>query len=875
MTLLGHYRDSAPPVGERFDELTGTDGTIRDGWAWLDGLVELDVAELDRARGEVSRLLADHGVTYTPSPAGSVSLVDDRPDRSALTSSTNWRLDAVPLVLDDREFADLEAGLVQRAQVLEAVLADLYGPRRLLASGLLPAAAFFDHDEYLRPLVGSGTPRMFMTGLDLGRDRSGRWTALSDRTQAPSGAGYAMQNRRVLSRVLPDLFHRAKLARLTPFFNAMRVALMESAPQQVEDPCVVLLSPGSHSETAYDQAFLASLLGFPLVEGSDLVVRDGRVWMRVLDKLEQVDVIVRRVDSTWVDSLELRRGSELGVTGLVECVRRGRVSVVNAVGSGVLENPALLPYLPRLCEELLGESLRLPSVATWWCGDKASLSHVRANVESMVIRATSKSGGRSVRAAALSSGQLDTLLRRVAAAPHQYVGQELLDLSVAPSATSSGIASRTVVLRSFCVRQGDGFVAMAGGLASTGHLDSRTGVLLTSADRGASKDVWVVSRDRAPRQTVTVGGRFDALASPSRASLVSAGLVPRVLSDLYWMGRYAERAEDLLRLLLATSAIATDRRLDESAARAYSVALTSLTQVSRSYPGFLADDAVHGEELRALLLSRTRPGAVAASVLSLQLAAQGVRDQLSDDVWMVLAGIDRAIDDLARRQSSSWPDLTATGERLLTGLLALAGIVSENMVRDSGWYLLDSGRGLERALQVLRLLEVTLCQERPLEVDRQVIDTVLTASESIVTFRRRQRGRIGVGAVVDLLVIDPDNPRSVAYQLQRVFADLLKIPNASMRVAPIRLLDELVVRVGSLDPVALATPTQGFRHELARELAHLQSSLRELSDEIHTQWQQLPPAPKQLPPQYASALPSGWRGPGPLDLPGTDHGGRA
>ena len=386
MTVLTRYLAAAqqPEIFEGsagFDEFAAPDGTPREGWSPLvDGLDDFEQSDLVRAQREVARLLEDDNVTYTPSPASSRSIVDPHGRPAALTEPRPWRLDPMPLIVDDREWAGLEAGIVQRAELLDAIMSDLYGARKLLARGHLPAATVLDHDEYLRSVVGTAVAnqRLFMIAADLGRDAAGQWKVLSDRTQAPSGAGFAMQNRRVVSRVLPEVYRQAHLYRLTPFFQAMRLALVEAAPPMVEDPRVVVLSPGTSSETAFDQAFVASLLGFPLLEGSDLTVRNGRVWMRSLGKLEQVDVILRRVDSTWMDALELRGGSRLGVTGLLECVRQGTVSVVNNLGSGVLENPALLPYLPDLCERLLGAPLRLPSVATWWCGEPGSLDHVLA-----------------------------------------------------------------------------------------------------------------------------------------------------------------------------------------------------------------------------------------------------------------------------------------------------------------------------------------------------------------------------------------------------------------------------------------------------------------------------------------------------------------
>ncbi len=468
--LAGAHRPASPADAAGFDEFAASDGTVRSGWsALMEGLDEFADTDLLHAQREVARLLEDDNVTYTPSPTSSVSIVDgDEARAGRLNDPRPWRLDPLPLILSDQEWAGLEAGLVQRAELLNAVMADLYGPRRLLARRHLPATAVLDHEEYLRPVVGMpalASQRLFMIAADLGRDSAGQWKVISDRTQAPSGAGFAMQNRRVLARVLPEIYHQANLHRLTPFFQAMRLALVDAAPSTVEDPRVVVLSPGTHSETAFDQAFMASLLGFPLLEGSDLTVRDGRVWMRVLGKLEQVDVILRRVDSTWMDALELRPGSRLGVTGLLECVRQGTVSIVNNIGSGILENPALLPFLPDLCERLLGQSLRLPSVQTWWCGDPASLSHVLTHLDSIVVRPISRGHGRSVRGTALSTEQRELLVARIKDAPHRFVGQEVLQLSSAPTSEQDRLVSRQVVLRSFAVRSGDSYTAMLGGLA--------------------------------------------------------------------------------------------------------------------------------------------------------------------------------------------------------------------------------------------------------------------------------------------------------------------------------------------------------------------------------------------------------------------------
>jgi len=374
----------------------------------------------------------------------------------------------------------------------------------------------------------------------------------------------------------------------------------------------------------------------------------------------------------------------------------------------------------------------------------------------------------------------------------------------------------------------------------------RRGVFVTDPNNQLAKDVWVVGSEpvAAPR----ILARDRAAEEPGFVPAVSASIamVPRVLSDLYWFGRYAERAEDLLRVLLATRTVAIEADFDLSPGRALEVMLQSITHVSTTYPGFLGSRREMIPEFRSMLLDRQRTGTVAKSLGALSLVAQGVRDQLSEDVWIVLADIERALATLAANPYDQGLQLTDVSERVLSGLLALAGIATENMVRDPGWYMLDSGRGLERALQILALLRVTICQERAAEIDDIVLEAVLTAAESIVTFRRRYSTRARVDALLELLVIDPFNPRSVAYQLNRIRNDLRALPNTSPTARPLRLLDSLAERVRTSDPVVLAESENGRRTELHDLLAGLQDQLRALSDAIRDHYQQQPPTQRPL-----------------------------
>src|SRR6476620_9488720 len=429
----------------RYDEMTGTDGSLLPGWTDL--AAELDAIGgpgLHGLTGRVDRLLEDDGVTYTP-----VAGVAGDPDAPTAIPE-RWRLDPLPLVVEDAEWTRLEAGLIERSTLLDAVLTDVYGSAKLIENGLLPPELIYQHPDYLRPAYGitiPGAHQLFFHAADVCRDATGEFLALGDRTQAPSGAGYAMADRRVVSRVLPDLFRRSAPRGLGAFFHTMRSALASVAPNEAEDPRIVVLTPGTHSETAFDQAMLAYLLGVPLVENADLTIRRGRLWMLSMGHMEPVDVVVRRVDASWSDPLDLRPNSRLGVVGLTEACRRGTVTVVNPLGSGILESPGMLPFLPKLARAVLGENLKIESVPTFWCGAEGQRLYVLDHLEKMVLRSTVR--GRSEFPAMMSRAELSTWRARIEAEPGLWVGQEVAPFSEAPMASPEGLVAGQVSLRLF------------------------------------------------------------------------------------------------------------------------------------------------------------------------------------------------------------------------------------------------------------------------------------------------------------------------------------------------------------------------------------------------------------------------------------------
>lgn len=842
--MLTSYR----PDSGSYDELLDADGALREQWSHVGtalGLLGHD--EMVRRQSDISRLLDADGVSYNPFGSG-----DPRGRR--------WALDPVPVVLASDEWADIELGVAERAELLGLVLADLYGPRDLIKRGLLPVEFVFSHPGFLRACDQIGADRrstqrnpqrLITYAADIARDASGSYVALADRAQAPSGAGYALENRVVISRVFPSLYRDAQVHRLAPFFRSLRSALRDAAPASSptrDDPRIVVLTPGPWSETAFEHAFLASYLGYSLVEGSDLIARDGRVWMRSLGRLEPVDVILRRVDDWFCDPLELKPDSHLGVPGLLDAARRGTVAIVNPLGSGIVESPAMLAFLPEIAKHLLGSNLRLPSAQTWWCGEEASRQHVLTNLASLVIKPIDRASGRgTVLGWRQSSAQLEELGREIIARPLQWSAQLPVEMSTAPTLTPTGFASRSAVLRTFAVARGESYVVMPGGLLRVAP--DADGSIISNQAGALTKDVWVLATEPEKATSHWLQG------GPAVEAVAPTGSMPsRAAENLFWLGRYAERAEDTVRLLR----VVYDRRnefaggTNPAGSLCLEILLRALTDVTTAFPGFADPNAFDspGVELFALIVDDQRSGTLAHAVHRLLDAAYAVRDQLSNDTWLVIGNLDREIFALREVPFGSPADQPVPLERALgaamQSLLALSGLASESMVRDPGWHFMDAGRRIERAIQLVALLRSTLRTSNGTATDSLLLESVLTTAESIITYRRRYRSQAQVETLLDLLLLDAGNPRSVIHQLDRLAADVAMLPghetdtaagrNAGDKLSAVaRLVLETTTMLQLADTETLATTDgNGVRIELDEFLARLEALLRRSADAINS-----------------------------------------
>ena len=784
------------PDPRRYDELLDSKGAIRSQWQVL--MERLTTADLrqstQRTLQLTRRLIAESGVTYN---VYADSQGADRP----------WTLDPLPLMLSAAEWGNIERGVTQRAQLLNAILADLYGAQRLIAEGLVPPQIPFGHPNFLWPCHGV-VPRdglwVRLYAADLARAPDGRWWVIADRTQAPSGAGYALENRQIMEQVMPHAIRELGVRRVGGFFGQLREQLLDGGGSE-DGGLAVILTPGPLNETYFEQAYLAHQLGWPLAEGADLTVRRDTVFLKTLAGLRRVHTILRRVDDDYCDPLELRSGSALGVPGLLGAVRAGRVTLANALGSGVLESPAWLGFMPALSERLLGQSLHLPQLASWWCGERPALEHVVRHFERLVVKPVYPNQRfEPQRGASLNGRARSELIAHMRAQPHAYVAQENVALSQGPSLRSdsaTAIVARGIALRVYALVGPKGCVVLPGGLARVAAEGAQD--VVSSQRGGGSKDIWVLpevsgaeSHDAAVRGPVGPLVRHEELPS-------------RLVENLYWFGRYSSRCEDKARLLRATLAARIDTGVHQAA-------LDICHEL-----GAAAADADPSVALRDDLA----PHGIIADARRLAWCASQIRSRLSASYWRTIAELQRQLQDSARLRA----DPRKAIESLLLSLAAFAGLALDDMRQDQGWRLLSIGRRIERLQFCTQLLAIYL--SGPDATEQSHVEWLLSACDSLRIYRPRYAVAPQLGPMLDLLVRDPEHPRSLSFQLQALAQDLAALCRINGAGKP-EALGESLPSLSDADLLALQGPEAQPRLALARALRAQCEAAERLSDRL-------------------------------------------
>ena len=749
------------------DEALAADGSLLPPWQQLLTRVEeLGVNGLADRTDKIRRILRDDGAIY--SAAGRTSV---------------WGLDPLPIVLSASQWREIELGLIERAQLLDFVLKDLYGNQEIIRRGLVPPEAIYNHPGFIRACHHTHLPgqhQLILYAADLIRAPDGQIMVLSDRTQAPSGSGYALENRLVMQRVFPLMFRESGICMLRGFFNTLRNQMVRLAPNKNlhagEGPRIVILTPGAYSETFFEHAFLANYLGYPLVQGKDLTVRKGHVWMKTLDGLSRVDVILRRVDDTYCDPVELRGDSQLGVPGLLEVVRAGNVSVANPLGSGILEAGALMKYLPAISEHFFGKTLRLPSAPTYWCGEADDCEYVINNLKNLRIKPAQRHfDSHAIYGSSLSESELNELSLEIQKNPANYVAQEYVQPVSSPCWRNNSLQPRPFALRTFAVADEQGYKVMPGGL--TRAAANARDQLISNQLGAVSKDTWV------ELPTEQDDSNSPAAPPPLVNRTVDSSLPSRVVENLFWVGRYAERSDMALRLLRTVfMQLNGANQLPTEAERQL---LYSVTQLTMTYPGFTEakEDLFENpeQELMSVVLDHKRMGSVSGSLRCMLRSAAEVREMLSSDTQRVMNDIDDEIEQLhitLRTGMSSAREEAL--DPLVTTLLALGGLFSDSMFRGMSWHFLEIGRGIEKVYQLATLMRSLLVPACSLdESEAACVESILSTTEGLTTFRRRFRNDASLYNVLATLMLDRTNPRSLIYQLEQLQRFLSALPKTN------------------------------------------------------------------------------------------------
>ncbi|MDO8280388.1 MAG: circularly permuted type 2 ATP-grasp protein, partial [Burkholderiaceae bacterium] len=741
-----------------------------------------------------------------------------------------WSLDLFPLIISPQDWRYIELGVQQRVRLLDHVMADVYGPQRMLAEGLLPSALVQGHPGYLRPMHGItpvGGTHLPIAAFDMARDPAGEWWIVSQRTQAPSGLGYLLENRVAVSRQFPTAFRDMHVQRIAASYRALIDGLKRMSPAG-ESSRIVLLTPGPYNETYFEHAYLARYLGLTLVEGSDLTVRDQRLYIRTLKGLEPVHAVLKRLDDEFLDPLELRADSRLGVPGLLQVMRAGNVLVANAPGSAFLESSALLGFLPALSRRLLGEELALPSLDTWWCGERAAMDSALPQLGERVIKPTYpdvRTGMSSVLGHTLSQRELDEWAGRIVRQGEAHTVQAYLPLSQMPTWHAGLLAPRSVMLRVFAVCDGPGsWSVLPGGLAriATADLD-----IASMQSGGSSADVWVLTEGQIDTST-----NLPTEIAPDVPAALSRSITSRAAENLFWLGRYTERTENTLRLArLALEGLNGEDQTSQPLLNWLSQLAVTHGLVLDEVPPAAQAPRVFERSLIASLADTVHATSVGYNLVALKSAAAAVRERLSQEHWNMILRAETDFFSQCANTSVDSDYSCVESLRVLDHLggylAAMTGAQTDRMARDDGWRLLSTGRHIER----LSFLAAALASgfETGSIHDDSGYEAMVALFDSTISFHARFQLRRDVPALIDLLMMDRENPRSLGWVLQTLRGRLARLAGSEPGMLPAMARDLPDPQAWFLDRLC-QRDEQGWHAGLIAELRRCVESARELSD---------------------------------------------
>jgi len=772
-----HWPDSYQTISGCYDEYVTENVEIRPHWVKLtDALKSISPEAWRRREQKLQRLIKDNGITYNIY------------SHSDANESEGWPMDMIPFILPESDYTYLESALSQRAELLNWVLNDFYGRQTLLKSTQIDPFLVYANPAFNRACHGilkNDEKHLNIYAADVARSSTGKWWVVSDRIEATSGLGYALDNRLLLSQIMPNTLKDLGTRRLLPYATQFCSRIASLAKHNTHNPNIALLSPGPKNETYYEHSFLARNLGFTLAEGADLTVRDNHLYMKTIGGTRQIDVLLRRVDTEWTDPLEMRNDSLLGVPGLVNCIRQGNLTVANALGSSFAETPANLAFLPWLAHNYLGEQLEIPSIATWWCGQPSELDYVLENLGSLAIKPTFRSyDSQSQFGPHLSRRELDALRAKIKAKPAHFCGQEILRSSTTPVYKDGRLEPRTYLLRVFLVSEDSGgWRMMPGGFARCSPDPKQLQVSMQSG--GGSKDVWVVP-DAAESTNKNSSLNLEPVVietkMPERRQY---DLPSRTANNLFWLGRYTARAESQTRLLRSTISLLLEEQLPEIER----ACIPFCRQLERSIPLSMAltyskdvpiDTSLIDANIKCALNDVTNQDSLVNVLSDIERITESIKDRLSMDSWKRILNIRQLARKASRLKVSIYDQESYDFlETALQHLSSLTGDTWENMFRSQSWIFMQLGRQIELSINNSHLINEVF--NDPTELNEALLQRLVDLSDCSITYRRRYLNNLNAAAVFDMLVFDTTNPRSLIYQAESIRELLRKLPHTTSR----------------------------------------------------------------------------------------------
>ena len=746
-----------------FDEMFDSSCTARSHWVdIIDGLEKAGIKQLEQKQTEIDWRLEDNGVTYN---------IYNDPEGN----NRRWNLDPIPLVLTSTEWDEISKGLKQRAKLLNLIFKDLYTEQRLIKDGIVPAEIIFAHKSFIPEVFNFENKdyySMRFYATDISRGPDGKFWVINDRTQSPSGLGYAIENRLTMNSISNDLYPNVEILKMAKFIEGFKTMLKSLSTSNQDNPLIALLTPGPLNETYFEHSYISSFLDLTLVQGEDLLVKNNQLWLKSLNGLRRVDTLIRRVDSQYCDPLELKNDSQLGVAGLVNTIRKDNLSMINPIGVGILENIGLNPFMKNIAKYFLDEDLILPQIATWWCGQKNELEFVLKNIKNLIIKKIDRTDNIEVNFAnRLNDVELNNLIEKVKRNPHYYVGQEIIDFSTSPSFIKGKIEPRNTVIRSFAYLYEEDYHVMPGGLIRVSP--TKDSLVVSNQKGGTSKDLWILGEDA----TLTGNNIFKNRSFiDSRLENIST----KRAENLFWLGRYLTRAITTARMIRFNikNMLNLNRYDDNTNSRKTNKILNiALTHLTMSYPGFLDEKSIYPvKEIISLIRDKNRIGTLSFTLDMLSNLNASVKNLLAMEAWRIYEKMQKEWNAYSKKEFLTNKDHINELDKLLIYLMAYKELIDESIFKEQGLILYDIGCKIETSQLLISKLRSLLTQKLDKLIEYDVLDSMLNSYESYNSYRAYYKSSLDLENVLDFLIFNTKYPKSLIYIINQLLADLKELP---------------------------------------------------------------------------------------------------